>query len=61
MSSKILGNPEVLSKSYIPEKVFHREKEFTQIIGVLGIANTYIYDLVGSGKTILVKKINQFF
>ena len=36
--------------------MIHREKEFTQTIGVLGIANSFLHGPVGSGKTLLGKK-----
>ena len=57
MSPQIIINPEALSQSYIPEKLLHREKEFTQLSNVIGLANTFLYGPIGSGKTILIKRI----
>jgi len=58
MNSQILINPEVLSTSYLPEKLFHRDKEKTELTNnVKNFINTFICGPCGSGKTILVKHV----
>lgn len=57
MDSKILINPEALSQSYVPEKLSHREKEFTQLSNAIGLAHTFVHGSIGSGKTLLLKHI----
>ncbi len=57
MGSKIIVNPEALSKSYIPEKLVNREKEFDQLSNIIGVSDTFCYGPTGSGKTILIKHV----
>jgi len=58
MNSKILLNAEALSQSYIPEKLLHREKELNAISACLkNSINSFIHGPLGSGKTLLVKKV----
>jgi len=60
MNSQILINPEVLSTSYLPEKLFHRDKEKTELTNnVKNFINTFICGPCGSGKTILVKHVTH--
>jgi Cdc6-like AAA superfamily ATPase len=61
MSSQIIINPETLSQSYIPEKVLHRDKEFTQLSNALNFVNTFVHGANGSGKTLLVKCVIENF
>jgi len=42
MNPGILINPEVLSQSYIPEKILHREREFTELSKTLGFADSFV-------------------
>ncbi len=60
----IFKNKKVLTHSYIPKKIFHRDKEITQISSILAPAlkyyqpsNLFIYGSVGTGKTICVKQV----
>lgn len=57
MNQRILINPEALSQSYIPEKLLHREKEFTQLSNAIGLVNTFVHGSIGSGKTLLLKHV----
>jgi len=58
MNSQILINPEVLSTSYIPEKLLHRDKEKAELTNNLkNFINTFICGPYGSGKTTLVKHV----
>jgi len=58
MNAQILINPEVLSTSYLPEKLLHRDKERVQLLNnIKNFINTFICGPCGSGKTILVKDI----
>ena len=61
MGSKIIVNPEALSQSYIPEKLLHRDKEFTQLSNAMGLVNTFIHGPIGSGKTLLIKRIIEHY
>lgn len=60
----IFKNKKVLTHSYFPEKIFHRDKEIAQISSILAPAlkyyqpsNIFIYGSVGTGKTICVKQV----
>lgn len=58
MNSQILINPEVLSQSYSPEKLLHRDKEKAELTNNLkNFINTFICGPCGSGKTTLVKHV----
>ena len=57
MGSQIIASHEVLSESYIPENILHRQKELTQLSNAINLVNTFIYGPSGSGKTLLVKKV----
>jgi Cdc6-like AAA superfamily ATPase len=61
MDSKIILNPELLSQSYIPEKLLHRERELTQLSNSIGLVGTFIHGPIGSGKTLLVKRVIENF
>lgn len=56
MALSIITNNEVLSESYIPENILHREKELAQLSNAINVVNTFVYGPNGSGKTLLVKK-----
>ena len=47
----------MLSQSYIPEKLLHRDKEFTQLSNAIGLVNTFTHGSIGSGKTLLLKHV----
>lgn len=52
----IITNPEVLSQSYLLEKLLHREKERAELTDNLkNSINTFLCGQCGSGKTALVK------
>jgi Cdc6-like AAA superfamily ATPase len=58
MNSQILVNLEVLSLSYLPEKLLHREREKAQLLNnIRSSINTFICGNNGSGKTSLVKHV----
>jgi len=58
MNSQILINSEVLSQSYLPEKLLHRDKEKSELTTNLkNFINTFICGPCGSGKTTLVKQV----
>jgi Cdc6-like AAA superfamily ATPase len=57
MKPKILLEQEVLSRSHIPEKLLHREKEFEQLSRVVGSVSTFVFGMLGAGKTLLLKKV----
>jgi Cdc6-like AAA superfamily ATPase len=60
MNLKIIANSEILSQSFILEKLLHREKELGQLkTSMANSINTFIYGPCGSGKTLLVKKAVQ--
>lgn len=61
MGSQIIASPEVLSESYIPGNILHRQKEFTQLSNAINVVNTFVYGSSGSGKTLLIKKITEDF
>jgi Cdc6-like AAA superfamily ATPase len=57
MKEEILANAEVLSHSYMPEKLLHRENELAQLKHNLqNYVSTFVTGSCGSGKTTLVKK-----
>lgn len=58
MNSQILINPEMLSQSYLPEKLLHRDEEKAELTSNLkNFINTFICGPCGSGKTTLVKSV----
>ncbi|NVM03970.1 MAG: AAA family ATPase [Candidatus Helarchaeota archaeon] len=57
MVSKILTNPGILKQLYIPEKVIHREKEFSQLVKSISLVNTFVHGPIGSGKILLLKRV----
>jgi cell division control protein 6 len=62
MNSQILLNPEVLSTSYLPEKLLHRDKEKIELTNNFkNFINTSICGPCGSGKTTLVKYVIRNF
>jgi len=57
MSGGILVNADILSPSYMPDKLLHREKELSQLKRNLqNFISTFITGECGSGKTTLAKK-----
>ena len=61
MGSRIIANQEVLSESYTPRNILHRQKELTQLSKAINIVNTFVYGPSGSGKTLLIKKVIEDF
>jgi len=60
VSHKIIVNPEVLSPSYLPEKLLHRNKEQAQLIrNIKNSVNTFLYGSPSSGKTSLIRRTIQ--
>ena len=57
VGSRIIGSHDVLSESFIPETILHRQKELTQLSSAINVVNTFVYGPSGSGKTLLVKKV----
>jgi len=58
MNSQILSSSEVLSLSYLPEKLLHRDRERNQLHNnIKNFINTFICGPCGSGKTTLVKHV----
>ena len=56
MNSQILISQDVLSPSYLPEKLLYREKEKAELVKNLkNLVNTFIFGPYGSGKTTLAK------
>ncbi len=60
----LFKNKDVLSGSYIPDKIYHREKQIDQIASILAPAirgqlpnNIFIYGTVGTGKSITTKYV----
>lgn len=61
MGSQIIFNHEVLSESYIPKNILHRQRELTQLSNAINVVNTFIHGSSGSGKTLLIKKAIEDF
>jgi Cdc6-like AAA superfamily ATPase len=61
VGSRIIASHEVLSESYIPENILHREKELAQLSNAINVVNTFVYGPSGSGKTLLIKKTTEDF
>jgi len=60
MDVQIFLNSEALSRSYLPEKILHRDKEKAELTNNLKIfVNTFIHGPCGSGKTTLVKSVSR--
>ena len=58
----ILINPEVLSHSYLPEKLLYRNNEKLQLLtNVKNSVSTFFYGPCGSGKTSLIKQVAKNF
>ena len=58
MNGKIIINPDVLLKDYLPKQLLHREKELQQLKYNIGNrVNTIMFGSVGSGKTTLLKRV----
>ena len=57
MNPKILVNPEVLSQSFVADKLRHRDKESAQLSNALGLVNTFVHGPIGCGKTVLLKHV----
>mgnify|MGYP000725225111 CR=1 FL=1 len=62
--SSIFKNKQVLTESFFPDEILHRDKELMQISSVLAPAlrgyqpnNMFIYGSVGTGKTVCVKLV----
>ena len=60
----LFKNKDVLSGSYVPDKIYHREKQINQIASILAPAlrgqlpnNIFIYGTVGTGKSITTKYV----
>lgn len=56
MALSIITNNDVLSESYTPKNILHRENELTHLSNAINVVNTFVYGPNGSGKTLLVKK-----
>src|SRR5438309_10738706 len=58
MDAKIVVNAEILSPSFVPESVIHREKEIALVSGdAKNGVNTFIFGPPGCGKTAILKKV----
>src|SRR6059036_685590 len=58
MDAKIVVNAEILSPTFVPDNLVHREKELALISSqVKNAVNTFIYGPSGSGKTAVLKKV----
>ena len=64
--NNLFENKLVLQDGYIPESINHRDKEISQIAGILAPAlrgerpsNLFIYGLTGTGKTISVQFVRD--
>jgi Cdc6-like AAA superfamily ATPase len=58
MDRKIIVNADVLLRTYVPERLLHREKELQQIKNnIENRVNTIMFGPVGSGKTSLIKRV----
>jgi len=58
MNGKIIVNPDVLSRDYLPKRLLHRDKEVQQLKDNIGnTVNTIMIGRVGSGKTTIVKRV----
>jgi len=54
--TQIVVDPDPLLPSFLPEKLLHREKEYTQLLNnIRNRINTLVFGPVGSGKTALIK------
>jgi Cdc6-like AAA superfamily ATPase len=56
VGSQIVTTHEVLTESYTPENILHRENELTQLSNAINVVNTFVYGPSRSGKTLLIKK-----
>ncbi len=66
--SSIFKDRDVLSDSYIPEKIYHRDKEIKKIASILApslklskISNLFVYGKTGTGKTLVVTYVLKHF
>ena len=60
MDAKIVVNAEILSPSFVPDNLVHRERELALISSqVKNAVNTFIYGPSGSGKTAVLKKVSS--
>jgi len=58
MDGKIVANAEILSTSFVPENLNHREKEITLVSSqAKNGVNTFLYGSSGSGETASLKRI----
>src|SRR5438093_2471987 len=58
MDAKIIVNAEILSPSFVPDNLTHREKEVALVSSqAKNGVNTFIYGPSGSGKTAVLKRI----
>jgi len=58
MEGKIIVDPDVLSRSYVPKRLMHREKEFQRLRDdIENRVNCIVFGPVGSGKTTLIKRV----
>jgi len=60
----IFKNREVLSHTYTPERLPHRDSQIRDLVNILGVAlygetpkNILVYGITGSGKTVTVKYV----
>lgn len=42
-------------------RIFHRQKELTQLSNAINVVNTFVYGPSGSGMTLLIKKVIEDF
>jgi len=58
LDAKIVVNAEILSPSFVPDNLIHREKEVALVSSkAKNGVNTFIYGSSGSGKTGVLKRI----
>jgi len=62
MNSKIVVSPEALSQNYVPDKLFHRDRQKTELLNYMANSvNTFVYGAPGLGKSAIAKHAIQEF
>jgi len=62
MNSKILASPEALSQNYVPDKLFHRDRQKTELLSYMANSvNTFVCGAPGLGKSAIAKHAIQEF